>query len=438
MSKKISYHGFSAAVVLIGLVVSTIGQVAGTAVASSTPEFTQVRRDTFEKVWNTINEKHYDPTFNGVDWSKVRDEYLPKAQAAKSDEDFHNVLRRMLAELKLSHFNIFPPPPSIGEPESNGSVGIDVIWLEGVPVIERIEKDSSAERALLKPGFVIKSIDGKPVAELLKPIIDSLEKRTMSDGMRRLYLERTIEAMLAGKAGTTASVEFLDGKNALLKAELARVAYTGEMSQPVGNFPKQEVHFESRLLPGNIGYIRFNMWVIPQAAKIRAAIREFANADGIIFDIRRNPGGIGGLAGGVAGQISDKQFSLGTMSSRSGVMTLVGYPQPDPYLGKIAVLTDHGSASTSEMFAAGIQESGRGKIVGETSAGAILLSVFDKLPSGWMFQYAISDYKSPQNILIEGRGVVPDIKVAVTRASLLEGRDLQLEAAVRSISSNNK
>jgi C-terminal processing protease CtpA/Prc len=55
-----------------------------------------------------------------------------------------------------------------------------------------------------------------------------------------------------------------------------------------------------------------------------------------------------------------------------------------------------------------------------------------------MFQYAISDYKSPQNILIEGRGVVPDIKVAVTRASLLEGRDLQLEAAVRSISSNNK
>lgn len=438
MSKKISYHGFSAAVVLIALVVSTIGQVAGTAAASSTPEFTQVRRDTFEKVWNTINEKHYDPTFNGVDWNKVRDDYLPRAQAAKSDEEFHNVLRRMLAELKLSHFNIFPPPPAIGEPESNGSVGIDVIWLEGVPVIERIDKDSSAERASLKPGFVIKSIDGKPVAELLKPVIDSLEKRTMSDGMRNLYLERTVEAMLAGKAGPVVSVELTNGRNSLVKAELSRLQFAGEMSQPVGNFPKQEVRFESRFLPGNIGYIRFNMWVIPQAAKIRAAIREFAKADGIIFDIRGNPGGIGGLAGGVAGQIANKQISLGTMTSRSGVMTLIGYPQPDPYLGKIAVLTDHGSASTSEMFAAGIQESGRGKIVGETSAGAILLSVFDKLPSGWMFQYAISDYKSPNNILIEGRGVVPDIKVAVTRASLLEGRDLQLEAAARSISSNNK
>ena len=50
-----------------------------------TYEFPQVRLDAFDKVWNTVNEKHYDTTFNGVDWAKVRADYLPKAQAAKSD-----------------------------------------------------------------------------------------------------------------------------------------------------------------------------------------------------------------------------------------------------------------------------------------------------------------------------------------------------------------
>ena len=122
------------------------------------------------------------------------------------------------------------------------------------------------------------------------------------------------------------------------------------------------------------------MWVIPQAAKIRAAIREYANADGIIIDLRGNPGGVGGLAGGVAGLLSDKQMSLGTMTSRLGTMSLLGYPQPDPFLKKIVVLTDHGSGSTSEMFAAGIQENARGKVIGETSAGAILLAMGLSMP----------------------------------------------------------
>ena len=98
------------------------GQAPATAV-----EFSKVRQEAFDKVWNTINDKHYDPEFGGVDWIHVRELYLPKAKAAKSDQDFHNVLRRMLGELKLSHFNIYPPPPAIGtENDSYASVGVEL------------------------------------------------------------------------------------------------------------------------------------------------------------------------------------------------------------------------------------------------------------------------------------------------------------------------
>jgi carboxyl-terminal processing protease len=431
MKQTFSRVLFAALTLQIALVVA-FGQAPATAV-----EFPKVRQDTFDKVWDTVNEKHYDPEFGGVDWIHIRELYLPKAKAAKSDQEFHGVLQQMLGELKLSHFSVFPPPPAIGkENDSNASVGVELKWIGNAPVVFRVAPGSPAETAGIKPGFVLSKADGKLISETLKPIQESLAKRKVTEMMRRLYLERNAEAIIGGKPDTKISLEFLDGEDKPVAVELNRVKYTGEMSQALGNFPKQRVIFESRLLPENIGYIRFNMWVIPQAAKIRAAIREYANADGIIIDLRGNPGGVGGLAGGVAGLLSDKQISLGTMTSRAGTMALLGYPQPRPFLKKVVVITDHGSGSTSEMFAAGIQENGRGKVVGETSAGAILLSVFDPLPTGYMFQYAISDYKSPKNILIEGRGVKPDREVVLTRESLLAGRDVQLDAAVAEIRKN--
>lgn len=425
---------FNVGVVLLlwlGSAFSTAAQTTSVAVTAS--EFPQIRQEAFDKVWNTVNEKHYDPTFNGVNWGKVRADYLPKAQAAKSDEEFHGVLRQMLAELKLSHFNIFPAPPATGEPDATGGVGIDIVWLDGVPVIERIQRGSAAYSAGLTPGLVIKSIDGKSVDERIKPIKEALDNRALGESLRRMYLDRAIEAMLSGKSGTKVTIDYLDGKDGLAETVLERVAYNGEMSQPLGNFPKQQVIFESRLLPENIGYIRFNMWVMPQMAKIRAAVREFAKADGLIFDLRGNPGGVGGLAAGAAGLLSDKQLDLGSMRMRGGQMNLIAYPQSEPFLGQVIILTDHGTGSTSELFAAGLQELGRAKVVGGTTAGAVLPSVFEKLPTGWMFQYAISDYRSPKKILIEGRGVEPDIKVAVSRADLIAGRDPQLEAAVKAI-----
>lgn len=101
-------------------------------------------------------------------------------------------------------------------------------------------------------------------------------------------------------------------------------------------------------------------------------------------------------------------------------------------------MIDGGSASTSEIFAGGMQELGRAVIIGERSLGAALPSTFQKLPTGALFQYAIADFKTPKGILIEGRGVIPDIEVKWNRASLLTGRDIQLESAIEQILKRSK
>lgn len=413
---------------------SSMAQTLVAAKKAGKPDATTIRRQSFEKVWNTINEKHFDPTFGGIDWQKARRTFEPQAMMAKTDAEFHGVLNKMLRELKLSHFAVFMPPVEAKTTESRaGATGIELKMLNGLAVVCRIQTASTAENSNLKTGFVVKKIGGKTISELLAPLEKYFAGRALPEAQKRLYQERNLLAVINGNAGTNAKIEVLDEKNQTRIFDVPRAARKAEMSLAVGNFPPQEVVFEAKRLAHNIGYIRFNMWIMPQMAKIREAIRSMNAAAGIVFDLRGNPGGIGGMATGVAGLLVKEQTSLGTMKSRENEIKFIVYPQSSTYDGKVIVLTDYGSASTSEVFAAGLQEIGRAKIVGETTAGAVLPSVFDRLPTGAIFQYVVSDYKSPKNILIENRGVIPDLEIKQTREALLKGRDLQLEKAIEQI-----
>jgi carboxyl-terminal processing protease len=411
-----------------------LAQTAAVVVSPSTDPVV-VRAEAFDQVWKTVNEKHYDPTFGGVDWKKVRTVYEPQARVpGLSDKEFHDVLRRMLGELKLSHFGIHPPAAEmVAAQTGRGVTGIDVLMLDGVPVINRVDADSSAAKAGVKTGQVVTRIDGRPWKDIVAQLEASLAARKVTAGMRFVYLERTLESAINSKPGTTLALDVLNSGDEPQTFSIVRAPFTGEMSQALGNFPPQEVVFESRLLPADIGYIRFNMWVIPQMAKLRKAVADFASEKAIVIDLRGNPGGVGGMAPGLAGLLFKEKASLGSMKTRGGSMEFVAFPQPNPFTGKIILLTDHGTGSTSEVFAAGMQETGRATVIGETTAGAVLPSVFEKLPTGYLFQYAISDYRSPKNILIEGRGVIPDLEVRQTRASLLAGSDAQMAAALKFI-----
>lgn len=396
-----------------------------------------LRRQSFEKVWTIVNEKHFDSTFGGVDWKKMREIYEPKALAAKTDGEFHRVLQQMLDELGQSHFNVVPAQAAIetdkNEATKNAGIGVELKMIDEKAVVRRVRVDSPAAKSGLKTGFVVEKIGGKTISEILAPLNRSLAVRRETEQQKQFTRERVLEINLEGKPASTIALEVSDEKNERRQFSVAREAVKTEYSPAIGNFPPQPIAFEAARLEKGVGYIRFNIWVLPQLAKIREALKLMADAPGVIFDVRGNPGGLGGLASGVTGNLVTEQTSLGSMTFRASEQKFIAYPQTDVYRGKVVVLTDGGSASTSEVFAAGLQETGRARVVGETTMGAILVSLFDRLPTGAIFQYAISDYKSPKKILIEARGVKPDVEVKLTRESLLAGRDLQLEAAVREI-----
>ena len=433
------------------LLVVLVSMLLGLSTAAQTPRPAQevpggvvvgipvsdVRQETFEIVWRTVKDKHFDPTLGGLDWNKVREQYAPRAATAKTDREFYDVLRQMLGELHQSHFNIIPPEAVVEDdsPEPKaGGIGIDLRLIDGQATITRVEPGSKAAAAGLRPGFIVKKVDDTTSDQ----IIGYYAKSKESQAITTLRITRAFLGHISGAPESSVRIAYLDERDQPREATVARERLKGEMSQRFGNFPAQYTEFEAKRLTDGTGYIRFNVFVILLMDRIRAAIREMNDVPGIIFDLRGNPGGLGGMAPGIAAVLETEQSSLGTMQMRSGHLKFTFFPQLKPYLGPVVILTDGGSASTSEIFAAGMQELGRAVVVGERTAGAALPSIIQKLPTGALFQYAIGDFKTPNGTLIEGRGVTPDVEVKLTRRSLLEGRDAQLEAAIEQIKKQSK
>lgn len=426
--KKLTLTVLLISLLLLGSAVAQT-QAPAQTIQPATRAIADVRQETFDMVWTTVKEKHFDPDFGGVNWDKVREQYAPKVAAVQSDQELYALLQAMLGELRQSHFHIIPPEAILDDDSKEpkgGGVGLDIRLIDGQAVVNKVEPGSRAVAAGLRAGFVIKKIDDTPIDR----IIERFSKSSESPAITRTRITRTAIARINGKPETTVRITYVDERDRTREITVAREKLKGEMSPRFGNFPPQYAEFESNRIDGGIGYIRFNIFVTPLMDRIRAAIRSMLDARGIIIDLRGNPGGFGGMAPGIAGVLETKQISLGAMKLRTGRQAFIVFPQKDAYLGPVVVLVDGGSASTSEILAAGLQENGRATIVGERTMGAALPSIFGKLPTGALFQYAIADFKTPKGVLIEGLGVKPDIEVKLTRRALLEGRDPQLDAAV--------
>jgi carboxyl-terminal processing protease len=64
---------------------------------------------TFEEVWRTVRDRFYDPDLHGLDWSAVRERYMPDATRASSEEALASVINSMLSELHASHTRYYTP-----------------------------------------------------------------------------------------------------------------------------------------------------------------------------------------------------------------------------------------------------------------------------------------------------------------------------------------
>ncbi len=105
-------------------------------------------------------------------------------------------------------------------------------------------------------------------------------------------------------------------------------------------------------------------------------------------------------------------------------------PVERPYLGRLVILVDGARASSSEEFSGGLQAMGRATIVGERTPGRVLVMDVTVLPLGAYFIFPIAETMTSTSVVLEHRGVIPDVESLFTMESLKTGRDVQLDAAL--------
>jgi carboxyl-terminal processing protease len=370
--------------------------------ATLTPQERQKNLDSFEFVWTTIRDKHWDASLDGPQWKAVHDEFLPQMRKAESIGEARDVIRQMIARLHLTHYNIIP-----------GDVYSDV-------------SPDSQDNA--KPTDVdVRVIDGKPIAvsgknagqEItgMEDVVTRVDKQYKDSTLRDMMLARAVKAKLASEP---AKAQEFEGH---------------PLGEPVkfGLLPTQYFWIESKRV-GDAEYVAFNIFLNPPKlfSTFDKAINDCSKCAGFIIDIRGNSGGIGGMAMGIAGYFVDESTKpLGTMYTRGVPLKFAINPRAPHFNGKLAILVDGLSASTSEILAGGLQDLHRARIFGTHTAGAALPSVIERLPNGDGFQYAIANYISQSGKTLEGNGVTPDVEVSPDPEALRQGRDVVLEAALK-------
>ncbi len=385
--------------------------------------------ESFEVVWRTIRDKHWDTRPGGLDWMAVHDEYRPRIEEAKNDDEARGIIRQMLARLKQTHFAIFAPgiAEEIANDEGDGVPGFDVRILNGQVVITDVFSGGN-----IRTGWEVLSAGRWDMRTLLAKLADD-------PAIAPYAQERAIQSRLTGTVGSTKHFIFRDEAGKQVTMDIPMQTQRGNLAG-FGNLPPQHIWFESRKI-ANVTVIRFNEFLdlprlMPAFGKV---IHDCAACDGVIIDLRGNPGGIGGMAMGMAGWLTDRQEQkLGTMYMRGATLKFIINPRADAYTGPLAILVDGTSASTSEIFAGGLQDLHRARIFGTRTAGAALPSVITRLPNGDGFQYAVANYISEGGQPLEGQGVTPDVEVRLTRESLLAGHDAVLDAALEWIRATRK
>jgi len=393
--------------------------------------------DTFDAAWKIVRDTHFDKTMNGLDWEAVRKELEPRAAAAKTPADLRAVIREMLGRLGLSHFALIPSTSESSDAavsgDTSGDPGIEVRLLGRDMVVIDVDPDI---RANVKPGWRITQIGSANLTELLHAVPETDNAR-----LQQVEAWRIAETRLRGPAGSSVDVTFEDGQGTPVKVAVVRRTEHGS-PVTVGNLPTMyvRVEHEKKATPAGrtAGVIKFNVWMASVDAEFQRAMDEMRGADGIVIDLRGNPGGLAAMLMGISGHFVGERVTLGVMKTRDNELRFVANPRlvsangerVQPFSGPVAILVDSMSGSASECFAGGMQSIGRARIFGQTSMGQALPALFDRLPNGDVLIHAYGDFVTANGTRLEGRGVIPDEVAPLERADLLAGRDRTLEAAL--------
>lgn len=364
----------------VPLPVTPVGE-AGEAAAPArlTRERARMNQRVFDRVWSEVRGQYYDPDLHGVDWPAARRAFRPRALVATDDRALYRVLGEMLALLDDPHASVSAPAVARRidmAGQARPTLGVTLRRDPDAPgfyVVERVREGSPAEEAGVSAGWRLDTT--APNAWF--PELDLTEARPVT-------LAFVVGA--GGRRTLTITPRVME----------PRPAFVADLSRP-GVAVLRVDAFD----PG------LGDWMGGQLAALAP------DAD-VVLDLRGNPGGRLLEADAVISCFLPRDLAWATRTSRSGraivMKTAGGCGQLEtPAPNEVAVLVDADSRSAAELTPAALQEAGRAIVVGERTAGAVLISQDTRLPDGGRLSLSRADFVTAAGVRLEKRGVAPDL-----------------------------
>jgi carboxyl-terminal processing protease len=271
---------------------------------------------------------------------------------------------------------------------------------EGLTVVT-VLPDTPAERAGIDEGEQIVSVDGDDVTDL--PLTAVVER-------------------VKGEEGTTVVLGLDGGEQGPRELELERAV----IDLPI---------LESELFDDGTAYLRLTSFTRGGGEQVRETLTELIRqgADGVVLDLRGNPGGLLREAVEVTsvfvdeGTVVEVQERVGERQAlEAGGEALTDLP--------LVVLVDKRTASSAEIVAGAVQDLDRGTVVGLATFGKGTVQTIRSLQNGGGFKITTAEYYTPSGDSIEGVGVTPDQEVSDPEDQLITAQQIlkdQMAAAAR-------
>jgi carboxyl-terminal processing protease len=388
---------------------------------TTTPEG---RLAVFDDVWSRINERYYDHRFNGLDWDAQRATFRPLAAEAGSGRELYAVIRRMIAPLEDLHTRVFAP-----EEKSDWwrprfvSTGLAIAEVDGLPTVVQVERDSVPQRAGMRIGDIIETVNGEAATSLVTSRLADLPKPISAATRFRIFAK-----LLDGPPETSVEVGWKtkDGKQ-----KAAR--FTRQWEQ-------RELGLRARREQGEYAVIEIDAFTKPIAASFaRGLKKKLQGARGVILDLRGNGGGDAEAMTDIASTFLGSGSNMGQFTDRFGISFTISTHSrslfsPDLIAQTklpLMVLTSERTSSAAEIFIEALRVSKRATILGTQTCGCVLaVRTRHELPDGGLLDISELDYETAEGRRLEGHGINPDEIVTVDRDDLYSGRDPAMEMAV--------
>jgi len=367
-----------------------------------------------------LKEHYYDATFHGMNVDESFKTAEEKIKQATSNSQVFGIIAQTLMQLNDSHTFFLPPPRGF-----KVEYGWKMQVFGDACYVSVVKPGSDAEKKGLKPGDLIKVIDGftptRQNAWILNYLFHGLSPRSAQRLLVQSPGGEPHELEIASKV--TQGQKLLDltmaGQQTQYRRELEQLEY-------LSRHRFQELGKELLI------------WKMPQfdltEKELEGMMKRIKSFPSVILDLRGNGGGYIETLRHMVGYFNDGEVKIADVKSRKETKPMMS-KKVGAFEGKFVILVDSDSASCAEIFPRVMQLLKRAVVIGDRTAGAVMMSRHYQREMGTdsVVFYGTSvteaDVIMSDGKSLEHTGLIPDELLIPTPEDLLKGRDPVLARA---------